>query len=150
MVGRSARAVLLAGAVLVWAASLARLRATAQACLPPDVLGLLESRLALVAQATGCAPGQVGADPLTRAWLAGVVVLLPLALLVELTRGSRVARLVAPLVAVVRRLVGLVLEPAPRAALVVGPVEHLARSVPLPARTGHSFVWSHRGPPRFV
>ena len=139
---------LLATLTLVWVASLVRLRELAEMCLPPDVLDRLTLHLTSVARAVGCAEGQGGTPPVLRGAVLGVAALLPLVLLTELLHAAPVALLV-PWQALVRRLVGMLPEPAATRA-VADARRSPSSYVSVRSAVGHVVAWSHRGPPRLV
>lgn len=148
---RGVRLLLLASLTLVWVGALGRLRAFAQLCLPPDALDRLTLHVTSVARAVGCVQGEAGPDAAARAAVLAAATLLPLLLLRELLVSLRAAGLSAPLVALVRRLLGRGPELQPVHVLVVahaGPARAPRGS--LRSDVGHSSTWSHRGPPRFV
>ena len=147
--GGGLRVRLLAALALVWVASLVRLRALAETCLPPETLDRLTLHLTSLARAVGCAQDQGGSPPVLRAAVLGAAALLPLLLLTELLRAAPGALLVVPWRAFVRRLVGILPEP------VLVPAVADARRAPssyvsVRSAVGHVDAWSHRGPPRLV
>ncbi len=147
---RGVRLLLLASLTLVWVGALGRLRAFAQLCLPPDALDRLTLHVTSVARAVGCMQGEAGPDALTRSAVLAAAALLPLLLLRELLVSLHAAGLAAPLVALVRRLVGgLELQPVGTLVVAHAGAARASRG-PLRSAVGHSSTWSHRGPPRFV
>lgn len=150
MSGGGLRVRLLAALSLVWVASLLRLRALAEMCLPPETFDRLTLHMTTVARAVGCAEGQGGSPPVVRTAVLGVAALLPLLLLTELLRAVPGALFAAPWRALVRRLLGALPEPVTTTPAVVRVRRAPSSYVPLREAVGHVDAWSHRGPPRLV